>query len=56
MLFSKTYAGTADRVRDEVLSEKYEGLMLDGEDEEVIEDMMTQEGVTKEDLELSEEE
>lgn len=40
-------------IRDEQLSQKYENLILDGEDKDIIEDQMTSEGVTPEDLELS---
>lgn len=54
LLFLVLVSGYANAqvIRDEALSQKYENLLLDGEDKEVVEDMMTQEGVTAEDLEL----
>lgn len=47
--------GQAQAIRDEVISQKYENLILDGETKDEILDQMTTEGVTPEDLELTEE-
>jgi nitrate reductase beta subunit len=43
---------SAPTVRDEELSQKYEALVLDGEDAEVVRDLMTSDGVMEEDLEI----
>jgi hypothetical protein len=59
LLSSLAHAGevreSAPLVRDEVLSQKYEDQLLAGEDRDFVEDQMTQDGVTAEELELSEE-
>lgn len=51
---SLTSTSMASPMDDEANSQKYEGIYLDGEDKDFIEDQMTQEGLTPRDLELTE--